>query len=70
MASPVECHSGYDYAERPIAFIWAGERFEVETIMSEWRTPENKGFRVRVVDGLIFELVYHQVSDTWEVTAI
>ena len=70
MANPVECHSGYDYAVRPIAFTWAGERFEVETIMAEWRTPEKKGFRVHIEDGRIFNLVYNQGSDSWEITAI
>jgi hypothetical protein len=70
MANPVECHSGHEYAGRPVALTWAGERFEVETIIAEWRTPESKGFRVQAVGEGIFELVYNQVSDTWEVTVI
>ena len=70
MENPVECHSGYDYAVRPIALFWAGERLEVETIIAEWRTPEKKAFRVHIADGRIFDLEYTQVSDTWEITAI
>jgi hypothetical protein len=26
MNDPVECHSGYEYAERPVALHWEGER--------------------------------------------
>ncbi len=70
MENRVECHSGYDFAERPIAIQWEGERFEIETIIAEWRTPENKGFRVQVADGCIFELVYAQEFDTWDITAM
>ncbi len=67
MENLVECHSGFDYAERPVAFHWGGQRFEVNTIIAEWRTPEHKTFRVQAVDSCIFLLVYDQVLDTWNV---
>jgi len=66
----VECHSGYDYAERPVAFYWDGQRIEVETILAEWRTPNHKGFRVQSPKGRVFELFFDQVSDTWEIVAM
>jgi hypothetical protein len=70
MLDPVECHSGFDYAERPVAFYWDGQRIEVESILAEWRTPEHKGFRVQTADGSVFQLIYDQAMDTWEVAAI
>ena len=30
MSGLVECHSGYDYASRPVAFYWDGQRVEIE----------------------------------------
>jgi len=67
MAHPVECHSGYEYAQRPIGFLWEGEYLRIDVIIAEWRTPEGKGFRVRVVDGHNFELFYTQESDSWDI---
>lgn len=63
----VECHSGFRYAQRPIALHWQGQRLEVEAIEAEWRTPEAQHFRVRVVDGRTFELMYVEASDEWRI---
>ena len=35
----VECHSGYEYAERPVALHWQGQRLEIESVEAEWRIP-------------------------------
>lgn len=70
MSDLVECHSGYDYLSRPIAFYWDGQRVEVESILYEWRSPDHKGYRVRVIDEGVFELSYDLVSDSWEITAM
>jgi hypothetical protein len=68
MTAPVvKCHSGYAFAERPIAFEWQGKFLEIETILAEWQTPEGKHFRVSTTDEQIFELVYEFVRDAWEV---
>jgi aminotransferase len=70
MASRVECYSGVEYAEHPTAFQWEGVRLPVDQILAEWRTPGGKSFRVRVVDGRIFELIYAELNDNWQVIAI
>lgn len=67
ISAPVECHSGLEYAERPTALGWQGERLEVEAVEAEWRTPEGKKFRVRTTGGQVFELVYIEWSDEWQI---
>ena len=47
---PVECHSGYEYAERPTALYWEGDRLEVAEILDRWRIPGAHCFRVRTAD--------------------
>jgi hypothetical protein len=66
----VECHSGSEYAERPIAVRWGGERLEVVEIMARWRIPDGKVFLVRTDDGQAFELAYSELADTWSVTSV
>ncbi len=67
MLKLVECHSGLEYAGRPTALWWQGERLEVEAVEAEWRTPEGKRFRVRTTGGRVFELVYVELHDEWRV---
>ena len=67
MSALVECHSGLEYAERPTALWWQGERLEVEAVEAEWRTPEGKTFRVRTIDGQVFELLYVELYDEWRI---
>ena len=67
MSALVECHSGLEYAERPTALWWQGERLEVEAVEAEWRTPGGKQFRVRTTGGQVFELVYVELYDEWRV---
>lgn len=66
----VECHSGYAYPERPAALHWEGQRLEVIEILSEWRTPGGKCFRVKIEDGRTFELDYSEPEDEWTVKPI
>jgi hypothetical protein len=70
MENLVECHSGFDYAEYPVAFHWEGQRIKIETIIAEWRTPEQKIFRIQTEDGGIFKLVYDQTLDAWDVVGM
>lgn len=63
----VECHSGYAYAERPVAFEWQRERFEIKAIIAEWQTPDSKHFQVSTFDEQIFDLVYEFSRDKWEI---
>ncbi len=66
----VECRSDTEYAERPLALTWQGQRREIAEILSRWLGPAEKGFRVKTVDGLAFELTYRELSDDWEVQPI
>jgi hypothetical protein len=66
-AALVECHSGYTYAERPVALRWQGQRLEIETILQRWRVPVGLRFRVQVQDGRLFELFYGELYDEWRV---
>ncbi|MGD2158528.1 MAG: hypothetical protein PVG14_20005 [Anaerolineales bacterium] len=63
----VECHSGHEYAERPTAIYWRGERLEIEQILSRWRIPGGKRFRVRTKDDQVFELFYGELYDEWRI---
>ncbi len=66
----VECHSGYTYADRPIAVTWEAKRLEVSDILAEWRTPMEKHFRVRTLGGQTFELLWSELSDEWQVVEV
>ncbi len=63
----VECHSGYEYAERPVAIHWEGQRLEVERVEAEWRVSGGKQFRVRTRDGRRFDLFYEELDDEWRI---
>ena len=67
MTELVECLSDIEYAERPVALYWQGERLEILQVIAGWRTPEAKWFRVIGEDGQIFELGYTYASDAWSV---
>jgi len=70
MSDPVECHSGHEYAERPTALYWQGERLEVKLIEDRWRIPGGKGFRVQVANGRRFELFYGELYDEWRINEL
>lgn len=63
----VECRSDTEYAERPVALHWQGKRLEIAEILSRWRTPTGKGFKVRTADDQIFELIYHEDNADWQI---
>lgn len=66
----VECHSGYTYAERPIALRWDDSRLEIKEVVSRWRIPGGLRFRVQVEDGREFELFYGELYDEWRVSLV
>ncbi len=59
----VECHSGFTYADRPVALTWEGQRLEIVEIPAQWRSPDERHFRVRTSNGQEFELSYHDSAD-------
>jgi hypothetical protein len=70
MSEIVECHSGYAYAEKPVALTFLGQRLEVAEILAQGRTPEEKWFRVRTSDGQTFQLSYREVSGVWQIVQL
>jgi len=67
MGEAVECHSGFTYADRPVALTWEDQRLEIIQILAEWNAPEKKHFRVRTCDGRLFELAYGQATGEWQI---
>lgn len=67
MAGAVECHSGYTYGERPVAFEWRGRRLRVAEVEATWRLPDGRAFRLRTDDGQVFELSYSEPDDVWHI---
>lgn len=67
MPELVECYSGLEYAERPTALWWKGQRLEVEEVEAQWRISGGKKFRVRTRDGQVFELLYVELFDEWRI---
>jgi hypothetical protein len=67
MGELVECHSGFTYADRPVALTWEDQRLEITRILAEWRTPGIKHFRVRTSDDREFKLAYSQTTDEWQI---
>jgi hypothetical protein len=66
----VECHSGYIYAERPVALHWENQRLEITEILARWRIPGGRRFRVRVADERVFELFYGELYDEWRISLV
>ena len=66
----VECRSDSEYAERPIALTWEGQRLEVAEVLARWRTPDERGFRVQTSDGQTFQLTYREAGDEWQIQPI
>jgi hypothetical protein len=67
MGELVECHSGFTYADRPVALTWEGRHLEIVEILAEWRTPEKNHFRVRTSNNLEFELAYSHATNEWQI---
>ncbi len=70
MSERVECHSEYDYAGRPVAVHWQGERLVVDEILNRWRDPDGVGFCVRTANGQAFDLFYDIHADAWRISEI
>lgn len=70
MSDRVWTYSGGEYAERPRALKWEGDRLEIVEILDRWRAPGRKGFRVRTSDERVFELIYDELLETWNIQLI
>lgn len=68
----VECYSGFKANERPVAFIYQGERWEIQEITDCWyegdldsNRPIIDYFKVRTTDGKIYLLRYQSELGAW-----
>jgi hypothetical protein len=66
-ADRVVCRSDSAYPERPTALYYDGRRLDIAAIIARWRTPDERHFRVQVVGGDCFTLVYNQDQDCWRI---
>jgi hypothetical protein len=66
----VECRSDAEYADRPLALMWQGRRLEIKEILERWRSPDQKGFRIKTTEGQAFELIYREIPDDWQIHPI
>ncbi len=60
----VECYSGHKYGQRPRVIYLDGERFLIDEVLGEWKTPQGICFRV-LVGARIYVLTYNQEEDCW-----
>lgn len=67
MAHLVECRSDFTYPQRPMALHWEGQRLRVDAILGMWLVPAGRRFLVRTTDRQIFELIYDQRQDHWQI---
>ena len=70
MMNTVECRSDSTFAERPLSLVWDGNQYEIAEIVSRWRGPAEKGFRVKTTNGQAFDLTYRELPDEWVVQPI
>ena len=70
MTDIVECHSEFEYAEKPVTLTWQGQRLEIKAILSQWRTPQGKWFHVQTDDMQTFKLLYDEAADTWHINPL
>jgi hypothetical protein len=70
----VECYSGYRTNERPVAFFYAGRRWDVAEIQDRWYEggldpgrPEIHYFKVKTSEGRVFILRYLSLFDAWSI---
>ena len=68
----VECYSGFKAHERPVAFIYQGERLDIQDIIDRWyeggldsSRPIVDYFKVKTSDGKIYFLRYQSALDEW-----
>jgi len=70
MGIPVLCYSGLEYAERPIALHWQGQRLDVEKVLDSQKIPNGKRFTVLVSTQQVFELTYDELEDQWQIIEV
>lgn len=70
MIAQVECCSDWNYAGRPLAFMWQGQRLEVSALLYQSRTPAGRTYRVQTATEGSFDLLYLEAEDVWRVLSV
>jgi len=70
MVELVECHSGFTYADKPIALSWESRRLEIIEITAQWRSPDARHFRVCTSNGQKFEISFWEAVNEWQITEL
>jgi hypothetical protein len=65
MLELVECRSDWEYAQRPQAFTWQGQRLGVQQVISQFRTPDGTCFLISTFEADCFNLFYNEHLDQW-----
>ncbi|HGY56801.1 MAG TPA: hypothetical protein ENK44_13930 [Caldithrix abyssi] len=68
----VKTKAGYRSVERPAAFFYQEQRYEIDEVIDRWyeggldpRRPIMTYFKVHTTDDQIFLLRYNQKRDVW-----
>ena len=62
----VECHSGYQIKERPVAFQFCDRRYMVIEVVDRWYGEGAVYFKVEADDNNIYLLKYEEGQDYWD----
>ena len=62
----VECHSGYQIKERPVAFQFFNRRYKVKKVVDRWYGEGAVYFKVEADDNNIYLLKYEEGQDSWD----
>ena len=62
----VECDSGYQIKERPIAFQFCNRRYKVKKVVDRWYGEGAIYFKVEAEDNNIYLLKYQEGQDCWD----
>ena len=62
----VECYTGSQSQQNPVAFILRDSRYKVEEIIDRWYEEGSSYFKVKADDGNIYLLKCDKRSSHWE----
>lgn len=66
----VECRSDWNYAGRPLAFVWQGQRMEVCALLNQSHTPAGRTYCVQTAADGSFDLLYLEAEDVWQIQPV
>ena len=61
----VQCYAGRKADERPVSFQLGGQKYMVEEILDQWRSPDENFYKVCADDGNRYVLRHKVLADEW-----